>query len=183
MIYTEKTILLKNGQLCTLRSADGGDAQEMLDFIRQVSGETAFLTRYEDEVTMTVNDEAEFLASRLVSPREIMISAYIDGKLAANAGIDSLPPRDRLRHRAEMGISVLKEFWGLGLGSILMEAIIESAKAAGYEQLELEVVAENERGLTLYRKFGFELYGTRENTFKYRDGTSSACHLMLKKLY
>ena len=51
-----------------------------------------------------------------------------------------------------------------------------------YEQLELEVVAENERAIALYNKFGFELYGTRENTFKYRDGLSRACHLMLKKL-
>ena len=182
MIYEEKTLTLKNGQSCTLRSATGDDAQEMIDFIRLVSGETAFMTRYEDEVTMTVHEEMEFLAARLRSPKEIMISAYIDGRLAANAGIDGLPQRDRLKHRTEMGISVLKEFWGLGLGSVLMEAIIDSASAAGYEQLELEVVTENERAIALYKKFGFELYGTRENTFKYRDGTCSACHLMLKRL-
>ncbi len=182
MKYDEKLITLKNGQLCTVRSATGDDAQEMIDFIKRVSGETLFMTRYEDEVTMTVQEETGFLGARLESPKEIMISAYVDGKLAGNAGIESLPARDRLKHRAEMGISVLKEFWGLGLGSILMEAIIDSARAAGYEQLELEVVTENERAIALYKKFGFELYGTRENTFKFRDGTKSACHLMLKKL-
>ena len=182
MKYEEKTLTLKNGQSCTLRIASSDDAQEMIDFIRQVSGETVFMTRYEDEVTMTIAEEKEFLAARLNSPKEIMISAYIDGRLAANAGIDGLPQRDRLKHRAEMGISVLKEFWGLGLGSVLMEALIEAAKEAGYEQLELEVVAENVRAIALYRKLGFELYGTRENTFKYRDGTSCTCHLMLKRL-
>lgn len=63
-----------------------------------------------------------------------------------------------------------------------MSAVIESAKIAGYEQLELEVVADNKRGIALYQKFGFQIYGTREKSFRYRDGSYAAEHLMLLKL-
>ena len=182
MIYTDKLITLKNGQTCLLKSPTAEDAEEMLIYLKQTSGETDFMARYEDEITLTVDAEKEILSAILNDPERIMISAYIDGALAANCGFSRIAPFERARHRAEFGISIVKQYWGLGIGSLLLAALIDSAKSSGYEQLELEVVAENERAITLYKKFGFELYGTRENTFKYRDGCTCACHLMLKRL-
>lgn len=182
MKYEPKEITLKNGQLCTLRNAIEDDAEEMIIYLKRTNAETTFMARYEDEITVTVDEEKAFLAASLGDPQRIMISALIGGSLVASAGFSAISAYERTRHRAEFGISILKEFWNLGLGSVIMSALLESAKAAGYEQLELEVVAENERAFALYKKFGFEVYGTRENTFKYRDGSYSACHLMLKKL-
>ena len=40
----------------------------------------------------------------------------------------------------------------MGVGSIILQAIIESAKQVGYDQIELEVVEENERAHQLYKK-------------------------------
>lgn len=48
-----------------------------------------------------------------------------------------------VRHRAEFGISIAQEYWGLGIGRALMDACIECARKAGYVQLELNVVANN----------------------------------------
>ena len=48
----------------------------------------------------------------------------------------------------------------------------------GYEQLELEVVSSNERGIALYKKLGFEAYGLRKKSFKYRDGHYEDEYLM-----
>ncbi len=177
-----KEITLKNGQHCIFRSPTGEDAEALLNYLKQTSGETAFMARYEDEITLTVDAEKEILTAILCDPERIMISAYIDGKLIANCGFSRIAPFERAKHRADFGMSIIKEFWNMGIGSVLLSALIDSAKAAGYEQLELEVVAENDRAIALYKKFGFELYGTRENTFKYRDGCSRACHLMLKRL-
>ncbi len=79
----------------------------------------------------------------------------MDGVVVGNAGITSLGTRYKVRHRAEFGISILREFWGLGIGKALMSACISCAKEAGYEQLELEVVAENSSAIALYKKAGF----------------------------
>ena len=85
-----------------------------------------------------------------------------------NAGITSLGTRYKVRHRAEFGISILKEFWGLGIGKALTNACISCAKEAGYEQLELEVVAENTSAVALYKKAGFVEFGRNPKGFKSR---------------
>lgn len=67
-------------------------------------------------------------------------------------GIEAIGTMYKVRHRAEFGVSVAKEFWGLGIGQALMAGCIECARAAGYLQLELNVVVENVRALSMYKK-------------------------------
>ena len=62
----------------------------------------------------------------------------------------------------------MKDYWGLGIGRALTEACIECAKAAGYAQLELSVVAENERAVALYESVGFVEFGRNPMGFKSR---------------
>ena len=76
----------------------------------------------------------------------------------------------KVAHRAEFGISVLKAYWGLGIGRALMEACIQCAKDAGYVQLELDVVADNTRAIGMYHKAGFVEYGRNPKGFRSRTG-------------
>ena len=69
---------------------------------------------------------------------------------------------------SDLFISVAQDYWGLGIGRALTEACIESAKAAGYIQLELAVVSENLRAITLYKKLGFVEYGRNPKGFRSR---------------
>ena len=69
---------------------------------------------------------------------------------------------------------------GLGLGRALTEACIQCAKEAGYEQLELTVVAENERAIALYRKAGFVEFGRNPRGFRSRtSGYQEIVHMLL----
>lgn len=81
-----------------------------------------------------------------------------------------------------MGISVLKEAWGCGLGSFLMQLAVAQAKANGFEQLELGVYSDNTRAIHLYEKFGFERCGTMPHAFKLKDGTYRDEIMMVKML-
>jgi ribosomal protein S18 acetylase RimI-like enzyme len=67
-----------------------------------------------------------------------------------------------------MGISVDKDYWGLGIGRALTKACIECAKIARYSQLELDVVAQNERAIALYESEGFAQYGRNPKGFRSR---------------
>ena len=69
---------------------------------------------------------------------------------------------------AELGISIDRQYWNLGIGTALMTACIECAGKAGYEQLELNVVAENETAIKMYSKAGFEEFGRNPRGFKSR---------------
>ncbi len=43
---------------------------------------------------------------------------------------------------------------GMGIGRKMLELLCEIAKEKGIEQLELEVVADNDRAIALYKKIG-----------------------------
>ncbi len=49
---------------------------------------------------------------------------------------------------------------GKGIGSLLMEAMLSHERLAGGGAVYLDVFADNERALALYRKYGFEVVGT-----------------------
>ena len=53
-------------------------------------------------------------------------------------------------HRAELGIAVAKAEWGKGIGSSLMNVIIEYARKNGIEIISLEVRADNIYTSSLY---------------------------------
>ena len=68
----------------------------------------------------------------------------------------------------EFGVSVAREYWGLGIGRALMNACIDCARQAGYTQLELDVVADNARAMALYTQAGFTEYGRNPRGFRSR---------------
>lgn len=167
MEYRE-TIALKDGRTCVIRNAAAADAQGVLDNVIRNHAQTDFLTTYPDEVTFTVEQEAIYLQMKADSPNEVELAAEVDGKIVGQAGIEALGKTDKVRHRADFGISIDEEYWGLGMGRALTRACIELAKQAGYLQLELSAVADNEKALTLYESEGFREYGRNPRGFRSR---------------
>ena len=162
------TVTLKDGRACTLRSGTASDGQALLDVFNLIHGQTDFLLTYPEEHGYTAQQEADFLQRKMDSTDEIELLAELDGKVVGSAGIGSVGRKEKIRHRAELGISVDKAYWGLGIGRALTKACIECAKRAGYAQLELEVVAENRSAIALYESVGFEEYGRNPRGFRSR---------------
>ena len=153
-----KVIMLKNGIECCLRNGMECDGQAVFDNFHLTHGETDYL----------VMQESQFLKEKSESENEIEIVAVVDHVVVGTAGIEAVGKKYKIRHRAEFGISVAKEFWGLGIGQALTAACIECAKAAGYVQLELNVVADNVKALSIYKKAGFVEYGRNPKGFHSR---------------
>lgn len=163
-----KTVILKNGMECCLRNGTESDGQAVFDNFNLTHGQTDYLLSYPDENSFDAVQESRFLKEKSASENEIEMIAVVDKTVAGTAGIAAIGKKYKVRHRAEFGIGVAKEFWGLGIGQALMEACIECARTAGYTQLELDVVAENTRALSMYEKAGFVEYGRNPNGFRSR---------------
>lgn len=174
----EKVITLRDGVPCCIRSAAGSDAQAVLDNFLLTHAQTDYLLTYPDEKQFTVEEERAFLKEKYESDRAVELIALVRGTVVATAGIDAVGDREKIRHRAEFGVSVDTAYQGLGIGSALTGACIECAKAAGYLQLELDAVAGNERAVSLYRKFGFAEYGRNPKGFLARTGKFQELILM-----
>ena len=129
---------------------------------------------------MDPEQEAEFLKEKADSSNATELIALVDGKIAGTAGIEPVGEKYKVKHRAEFGISVLKEYWGQGIGRALTKACIQCAQDAGYDQLELTVVAENDRALALYRSLGFVEFGRNPRGFNSRvTGYQELVYMML----
>ena len=175
-----KTVMTKKGVACLLRSATAADASDMVRLFNQTHEETDFLLTYPDETTHMAEKEAEFLGNTEKSENAIEIFAVVDGQPVGTAGIQPIGSKYKVRHRADFGISVLKAYWGRGIGRALTEACIECARSAGYRQLELEAVAANETALSLYRSCGFVEYG--RNPLGFRSRVSGWQEVVLMRL-
>ena len=163
-----KIIKLRNGRECIIRNGELTDGQTALANFILTHEQTDYLLSYPDENTMTAEKEGQFLQEKADSEREIEILAEVDGVVAGLAGIVAAGSRAKICHRADFGISIDQRYWNLGIGTALMNACIECAEKAGYEQIELNVVAENETAIEMYRKAGFVEYGRNPRGFKSR---------------
>lgn len=163
-----RIVILKNGAECCIRNGTEADGKEVLEIFNLTHCETDYLFSYPDENNFDAEQESVFLKQKAESPSEIELIALMDGKVVGTCGVEAVGTKYKVKHRAEFGIGVAKAFWGLGVGTALMDAGIECAKKAGYMQLELSVVADNVRAVSMYKKAGFVEYGRNPKGFRSR---------------
>lgn len=76
----------------------------------------------------------------------------------------------RRRHVASFGITVSEAYQGKGIGTQLMQVMVDYCDNwLNVHRIELEVFAANGSGLDLYEKFGFKQEGVMRD-YAFRDG-------------
>ena len=161
----DKEVTLRNDQLATIRQARPEDAARLLEYVNRVAGETDFLAFGEGELDWPVEKERRFIEDYVAADNKVLLVAEIDRRVSGIAGLTG-DDRPRLRHSGELGVMVSRRYWGLGLGSALMETLIEWAKTSGVvRKLGLRVRVDNERALRLYERLGFAREGLSSRLF------------------
>ena len=182
MIFQPKEITLKNGKTAILKTPEISDAAKMLAYITKACGETEFLIRYPEEWEgVTVETEEKWVENCRESKNTLAISCFIDGEIAGNCEI-TFRGGIKTSHRAIIGIAILQKYWNLGIGTAMFREMIALARAWGAEQLELEYIEGNERGVRLYDKMGFRTVAERPRAIRLKDGTYLSEFIMIKDL-
>ena len=171
MYISAREVYLKNGQRIILRSPDMFDAEQLLEHMRVTSAETDFMSRYPEEITVSVESQARFLQMLENDADNFMLAAYLDGRMVGNAGVIRAQEHVKYRHRANFGISLQKKVCGLGLGTLMLQEILKLVKQTEFEQLELTVFADNLRAIRLYEKSGFVKTGMMPRAYRLKDGS------------
>lgn len=89
--------------------------------------------------------------------------------------------RPGFTHASVLAMGLLAPFRGRGAGSRILTIALDRARAIGLERIELEVYATNTTAIALYRKFGFDLEGTKRRARKL-DGVHEDHFVMAKLL-
>jgi RimJ/RimL family protein N-acetyltransferase len=181
MIFKTETIHLKSDLKLVLRSPEDRDAKDILSYLKTVTGETRFLLRYPFECFEDQEAEAAFILSINKEAHQAMILATVNDEIVGICNV-GLKTKLKIKHRATLGISVKKQYWGLGIGSILMDQMIVLAQRFGAERLELEVIEGNDRAIKLYLSKGFQFASELKEAIKETDGTYYSEFVMTKAL-
>lgn len=74
--------------------------------------------------------------------------------------------RDALAHGGSLGIGVLSDWRGKGVGQSLMKAALQKARKMGLTRVQLNVRENNHPAISLYEKLGFKIEGLHINAIR-----------------
>jgi len=87
--------------------------------------------------------------------------------------------RKRVRHIGDLFIVIGQKYWNNGLGSLLLEEVVEWAQASGIlRRLQLTVQTRNQTAVHLYQKNGFVIEGRQERGAYIEEGKFIDVYLM-----
>ncbi len=157
--------LLRDGRVALVREAVPDDALGLLRYLDEVAAETDFLSMGRGELNWPEEKERRFIEDHRQADNKLLIVAEIGDNLAGLLGFTG-DDRRRLRHTGEFGITVSRAYWGLGLGTALIQRMIAWAQASRVvRKINMRVRADNERALGLYRRMGFVQEGVITRQF------------------
>ncbi|WP_404451069.1 GNAT family N-acetyltransferase [Virgibacillus necropolis] len=148
-----------------LREATVHDAKALLALIKQVEEESSYMLYEAGERNTTLESQRkmlEFFESKenstiFVAEENVRLIGYL-----IVIGGDS----NQQRHRAYLVIGILASHRGKGFGTALFKEVESWAKSKAIYRLDLTAVVDNEAGVNLYEKAGFEIEGVKRDSLK-----------------
>lgn len=163
MVASEFT--LNDGRVLFVREAEPGDASAVLTYLEEISGQSDFLSFGPGEFELTEPEEQEFLSKYRASDNQLYTLGIINDRIVSTLNF-SAGRRPRVRHTGEFGMSVHKQFWGRGIGSFMLDALLDWAKHTHIvTKINLRVRTDNQRAIQLYERKGFVKEGTIRREF------------------
>jgi ribosomal protein S18 acetylase RimI-like enzyme len=126
--------------------------------------------------------EKRFLAQTKAAPLE-RVTEFVQSSVSSNAAqlvaleanrvvgwADVFPSwADAISHCGQLGMGVVAEYRGQGIGRRLIDQCIAKAWQRGITRIELEVRTDNERAIHLYERVGFSRESTKRRAMRF-DG-------------
>lgn len=145
------------GALCSV----SGDVEivvpsssEQLDQVRHLFAEYAASLGI-DLCFQNFTEELQTLPGEYCAPRGALLAATVDGQFAGCCAMRPLDTVDYTNACEMKRLYVRPAFRGLGLGRIMVENILESARLAGYGCILLDTLDDMESARALYEELGF----------------------------
>lgn len=175
-------IQLKIGQRIVIRRARKDDQNAYADVSQRCYRETRFLSRCEDDPVPSPKALLGFIDEVEFSRKEVLLVVEHNSCIIGFGDITACLNRRKMLHKCDLNVGVLKDYWHLGVGKALVNSLIEFARDAGYEQINLNVASDNLRAIGLYHYLGFQITGKEIHAMKHADGDYSDFIFMTKFL-
>ncbi|HCL66322.1 MAG TPA: GNAT family N-acetyltransferase [Rhizobium sp.] len=139
----------------TIRDAVEADLPAIRDIYNHAVEHT---TAIWNEVLIDVDNRRAWMELRRAKGFPVLV-AEKDGKVAGYASYGDWRAFDGYRHTVEHSVYVDKECRGTGIGKLLLQTLIEHARANGKHVMIAAIEAENQPSIALHERLGFRLVG------------------------
>lgn len=159
----------------TIRQARVSDAARIFEAAREIAHEPGLF------VSQPLELSEQKIKYTIETIQGIYLVAEKKGLILGHAFLERLHLQS-IRHVAQLTIAVHKGYQDQGIGTLILEKLIEWAKqSSDVEKIELNVRASNARAIALYKKMGFLEEGRLKKRIKvadqYIDDILMALHL------
>ena len=161
----------------TIRNLTSKDIYEFMALTKYIDAETDFLGSAPTDARPS---HMQIISSIKSGRQIIMVAATKNGLIGHIGAFWRRGQGSRLKHCMNVGLGVAKDFWGMGVGNALMDAVEEKAKNLGVVRMELEVMQHNAAAIALYQKRGYLIEGTKQKSIKI--GTELINELLMAKI-
>jgi RimJ/RimL family protein N-acetyltransferase len=151
----ERSVRLRSGEGAVVRCAVAEDASALCDLYRDVDATTDFFVTQADERDVDPESRARWLGALAADPGALVLLAEVEDLLVGSIDCRAYARR-RMAHVAALGMQVRSGWRGRGVGTALLEALLDWARAhPTIEKVALGVFSTNARAIALYRRLGF----------------------------
>lgn len=147
-----------------IREARPNDAEKFLNLVVEVESKADYMLFEAGERKTTVDKQRKQLEMIEKQKNATIFLAEEKDKLIGYL-ITIGGTTKRKKHTAYIVIGVLDQYKGKGIGTALFKQLDAWAIVHDIVRLELTVVTQNEVGVSLYKKMGFEVEGIKRKSF------------------
>ncbi|WP_404357764.1 GNAT family N-acetyltransferase [Cytobacillus firmus] len=146
-----------------IRHITPADAQSLADLITQVENESDYILFEPGERQTSAEAQLKRIeAIQKVDHSAIIIAEQNNRLIGFVMAVGGAAKRNR--HSAYLVAGILREHRGRGIGTKLFIELDRWAREHHIHRLELTTVIHNQAGVTLYKKAGFQIEGTKKHS-------------------
>ena len=175
-VYPKK-VRLQSGTSVTIRPMVKEDADKLHAFFSRVPREDRLFLRDDVSIRDVIDSWTQELDYRKVLP----LVAEVGGNIVGDATLHRRT-FGWTSHVGKVRLVIDKDYRGKGLGTVLIEELIDIAKKAGLEQLVAELMSNQTGALSAFKRLGFDKEAVFFNYVKYQVGEERNLVVMIKNL-
>ena len=162
-----KTFKSQKGREVTIRAIEPGDVDGLLTYANSLIAEDTTVLLSGKPLTREYEETyVKETLEKMEKDKKIHLVAIIDNAIAGS--LELRRGERRKSHTADVGISILKEYRGEGIGRECLKILIDEARKLKLKLLTLSCFEINEGAIHLYESLGFKKAGTIPEALLYK---------------
>jgi len=171
-----KFITLKNGKRVMFRFLNEQDREGLIQMFQEAPEEDTRFLKQDVKDLKLVNYWVDHLNYRKVLP--LVAVDLENNRIIGDATLHR--GKHAAKHIGEIRIFVGRPFRNLGLGSLMLEEVLNLALQENLMWVKAEVLAEHKKVIKAFRSKGFDLKCTLDDYFIRKDGVTHDVVMMMR---